>query len=41
MSEFIDAIPEVTTFGQSANGNQYKHLPPSKLSKDNFVNEEI
>ena len=41
MSEFVEAIPEVTTFGQSSNGNQYKHLLPIEQSKYNFVNEEI
>lgn len=41
MTSFLEAIPEIKSFGQSANGNQYKHLLTIEQSKFNFITEDI
>lgn len=41
MADFLSRIPEIKTFGKSANGNSYKHLLTLEQSRFNFINEEI
>lgn len=41
MAMFLQANPEIKSFGQSRNGNAYKHLLSIEQSKYNFVTEEI
>lgn len=41
MSSFLESNPEIKSFGQSRNGNTYKHLLTLEQSHFNFINEEI
>ncbi len=41
MATFLEAIPEIKSFGLSRNENAYKHLLQEGQSKYNFVTEEI
>lgn len=41
MASFLEANPEIKSFGQSANGNKYKHLLNVEQSKFNFITEDI
>lgn len=41
MSDFLQSIPEVNTFGKSQKGNQYKHLLIAEQSHLNFITKDI
>jgi len=41
MASFLESNPEIRTFGQSANGNKYKHLLTVDQSQFNFITEDI
>lgn len=41
MASFLEANSEIKFFGQSANGNKYKHLLTVAQSQFNFITEEI
>lgn len=41
MASLLEANPEIKSFGQSANGNKYKHLLIIEQSQFNFITEEI
>lgn len=41
MASFLETIPQIKSFGQSANGNIYKHLLTIEQSQFNFISEDI
>lgn len=41
MSNYLGNNPEIIDFGQSRNGQKYKHLLTKEQSKFNFINEEL
>jgi hypothetical protein len=41
MAMLLEANSEIKSFGQSQNGNKYKHLLTTEQSKFNFITEEI
>jgi hypothetical protein len=41
MADFLQSIYEVKVFGQSANGNRYKHLLTVEQAQFNFITEDI
>lgn len=41
MALLLEANPEIKSFGQSTNGNAYKHLLTIEQSKFNFITEDI
>lgn len=41
MASFLETNPEIKSFGQSANGNKYKHLLTVEQSQFNFITEDI
>ena len=41
MAKMLESNPEITSFGKSQNGNEYKHLLTKEQSKFNFITKEI
>lgn len=41
MADFLQAIPEIETFGQSSKGTRYKHLLTEEQCHFNFINDKI